>query len=114
MKQKFFFLFLLLCMHLWLKAQVSDAARDSAENERLAQMIMLSEVVINNRLNVPGSVCPPVEKCYQPDVILPELCCIFPSQWYGYAIFFSFNHPAGIDDSSRADASKAFCGNGCI
>lgn len=38
------------------EGRVSDAARDSAKNERLAQMIMLSEVVINNRLNVPGFI----------------------------------------------------------
>ncbi|WP_157557998.1 hypothetical protein [Niabella aurantiaca] len=45
-----------MCMHLRMKAQVSEAARDSAENERLAEMVTLSEVVINNRLNVPGFI----------------------------------------------------------
>jgi len=43
-------------MYQWLAAQVSDAVQDSLENERVAQMVTLSEVVINNKLNVPAFI----------------------------------------------------------
>ncbi|MCF3109332.1 hypothetical protein LL912_11120 [Niabella sp. CC-SYL272] len=56
MKLKIFFLLLLQGICQWLGAQVNEAVQDSLENEHLAQMVTLSEVVVNNKLNVPSFI----------------------------------------------------------
>ncbi|AHF15563.1 hypothetical protein [Niabella soli] len=56
MKKRFLFLLFFMGMGAIVNAQVSLETQDSLENERLAQMITLSDVVINNKLNVPSFI----------------------------------------------------------
>ena len=56
MRLKCLFLLLLAGTGNWLNAQVNEAVQDSLDNERLAQMVTLSEIVVNNKLNVPSFI----------------------------------------------------------
>ncbi|MBO9617677.1 MAG: hypothetical protein J7539_01470 [Niabella sp.] len=56
MKKGFLFLLFFNCIGAVSNAQVSQAVQDSLDNERLAAAVTLSEVVINNKLNVPSFI----------------------------------------------------------
>ncbi|MBO9593296.1 MAG: hypothetical protein J7599_10310 [Niabella sp.] len=56
MKLKILFPVLQQGIGQWLSAQVNEAVQDALENERPARMVTLSEVVINNKPNVPSFI----------------------------------------------------------
>lgn len=56
MKIRILLFWLFICNCFFLNAQETDPVQDSLDNERLAALVTLSEVVVNNKMDVPAFI----------------------------------------------------------